>query len=133
MCEELDVVQLNFSESGLMILDITLFIIMFGVALNLKVDDFVAVVRKPKSPLVGLISQFFLLPALTLILVLLIKPCASIALGMFMVAACPGGNISNFMVLLAKGNVALSVSLSAIATLLSIVMTPFNFVFWSGF
>lgn len=106
---------------------------MFGVALNLKIGDFVEVVRKPRSPLVGLISQFFLLPVLTLILVLLIKPCASIALGMFMVAACPGGNISNFMALLAKGNVALSVSLSAIATLLSIIMTPFNFVFWSGF
>lgn len=133
MCEELDAVQLNFSEQGLLILDMTLFIIMFGVALNLKIDDFVAVVRKPRSPLVGLISQFLLLPALTLVLILIIKPCASIALGMFMVAACPGGNISNFMALLAKGNVALSVSLSAIATLLSIVMTPFNFVFWSGF
>ena len=133
MCNELDIVRLNFSEQGLMILDMTLFFIMYGVALNLKIDDFKAVVKRPRSPIVGLISQFLLLPLLTLILVLILKPCASIALGMFMVAACPGGNISNFMALLAKGNVALSVSLSAISTLLSIVMTPLNFVFWSGF
>lgn len=131
MCTELDIVRLNFSEQGLMILDMTLFFIMYGVALNLKIDDFKAVLRKPRAPLVGLISQFFLLPFLTLLLVLWLEPCASIALGMFMVAACPGGNISNFMALLAKGNVALSVSLSAISTLLSIFMTPLNFVFWS--
>ena len=132
-CAQFDAVRLNFSETSLLILDITLFVIMFGVALNLKIEDFKRVIDQPKAPLVGLISQFLLLPALTLGLVWLIEPCPSMALGMFLVAACPGGNVSNFFSLLAKANVALSVSLSAIATLLAIFMTPFNFLFWSSF
>ena len=70
--------------------------------------------------------------ALTFLMVLIIKPIPSIALGMFMVAACPGGNISNFMTNYAKGNAALSVSLTAVATLFAIVMTPLNFQFWSS-
>ena len=133
MCENLDSVTLNFSEQSLFFLDLTLMIIMFGVALELKVEDFQRLLKNPKSPLVGVISQFIALPALTLGLVWLIKPCPSMALGMFLVAACPGGNISNFMSLLAKGNAALSVSLSALATVLAIFMTPFNFTFWSSF
>jgi BASS family bile acid:Na+ symporter len=63
-------------------------------------------------------------------LVLLINPWPSVALGMLLVAACPGGNVSNFMSLLAKGNAALSVSLTAFSTLAALVMTPFNFAFW---
>ncbi|MEO1448764.1 MAG: bile acid:sodium symporter family protein [Bacteroidota bacterium] len=133
MCTEFDSVQLNFSAGGLMILDITLAIIMYGVALSLKVSDFQALLQRPRAALVGITSQFFLLPALTLILVMIIRPCPSMALGMFLVAACPGGNISNFISQLARGNVALSVSLSAISTIASIIMTPFNFAFWAGF
>ncbi|MDP5172682.1 MAG: bile acid:sodium symporter family protein [Bacteroidia bacterium] len=131
MCEEFDAVQLAFSAGSLDILNITLCVIMFGVALNLNKEDFVRIVREPKSAFTGLVSQFFLLPLLTLGLVWVLKPCPSMALGMFLVASCPGGNLSNFISLLAKGNVALSVSLSAVSTLLSIVMTPFNFTFWS--
>ncbi|MEZ4829468.1 MAG: bile acid:sodium symporter family protein [Bacteroidia bacterium] len=133
MCEAFDSVSLNFSQDGLFVLDMTLFVIMFGVALALRVEDFQLLLKKPLAPAVGLFSQFILLPALTLGLVWLIRPCPSMALGMFLVAACPGGNISNFMSLMAKGNVALSVSLSAMATMLAIVMTPFNFAFWSQF
>ncbi|MEL6848963.1 MAG: bile acid:sodium symporter family protein [Bacteroidota bacterium] len=132
MCEEIDIVRLNFSEGSLLILDATLFIIMYGVALNLKWQDFQAVIQRPRSPLLGLFSQFLVLPALTLGLVYVVEPCPSIALGMFLVAACPGGNISNFMSLMAKANVALSVSLSAVSTMLAIFMTPLNFAFWSG-
>ncbi|MDX2249064.1 MAG: bile acid:sodium symporter family protein [Bacteroidia bacterium] len=133
MCESFDTVALNFSPDGLLILDITLFVIMYGVALELRVDDFRLLFKKPLAPFTGLASQLVLLPALTLALVWMIRPCPSMALGMFLVAACPGGNISNFMSLLAKGNVALSVSLSATTTILAIVMTPFNFAFWSQF
>jgi BASS family bile acid:Na+ symporter len=73
-----------------------------------------------------------LLPALTFLVVYLIKPQPSIALGMMMVAACPGGNISNFFTHLAKGNTALSVSLTAFATFLAMIMTPFNFQFYGS-
>ncbi len=131
MCEEFDAIRLNFSSGSLDILNLTLAFIMFGVALNLKVSDFRLLVRSPRPALIGLVSQFLLLPAFTLILVWILEPCPSIALGMFLVASCPGGNVSNFMSLLAGGNVALSVSLSAVSTLASIVMTPLNFTFWA--
>ncbi len=131
MCEEFDALRLNFSPNSLHLLNITLGIIMFGVALNLTWDDFRRIVQQPKAAITGLLSQFFLLPLLTLILVWTVKPCPGMALGMFLVASCPGGNVSNFMSLMAKGNVALSVSLSAVSTLASMIMTPINFAFWS--
>ena len=132
MCEQLDQVTLNFSETSLWILDFTLCLIMFGVALHLNVEDFYRVIRRPKAPLVGLISQFLLLPSLTWGLVLLMEPCPSMALGMFLVAACPGGNISNFMTMMARGDIALSVSLSAVSTSLAVIFTPLNFAFWAN-
>ncbi len=128
----IDQIQLNFSEGSLLFMNISLSIIMFGVALEIKPEHFRRIFQKPKLVLTGVFCQFFLLPFLTLLLVMALNPHPSLALGMFMVAACPGGNISNFFTLLSKGNVALSVSLSAIATLSAIVMTPFNFNFWGG-
>lgn len=105
---------------------------MFGVALELKAENFKQVFRTPIPVITGLTSQFILLPAVTFLLVVLIKPSAGIALGMLLVAACPGGNVSNFFSMMSKGNVALSVSITAISTLLSVVMTPFNLAFWSS-
>jgi BASS family bile acid:Na+ symporter len=77
-------------------------------------------------------SQFLLLPAVTFLLVWALQPRPSIALGMLLVAACPGGNISNFMSLNANGNTALSVTLTAVATVLALVLTPLNLSFWGG-
>ena len=130
--QELDDVQINFNSSGLWILNIALAIVMFGVALGITIEDFKRLLKKPKLVLIGVLSQFILLPLLTFGLVILIKPQPSIALGMMMVAACPGGNISNFMTHLAKGNTALSVSLTAFATFLAMFMTPFNFQFYGN-
>ncbi|MEN8120011.1 MAG: bile acid:sodium symporter family protein [Bacteroidota bacterium] len=128
----LDEIRLNFNEEGLMVLNITLAFVMFGVALGLKVNNFKRVVFNPKSAVIGVFSQFVLMPAMTFLLVLVIKPSSSVAMGMILVAACPGGNISNFITSLAKGNVELSVSLTGIADLSAIIMTPFNFAFWAG-
>lgn len=128
----IDEVKLAFSPESLTLLNIILGFIMYGVALELKLDDFIRIVKQPKSPILGAISQFLLLPALTFLLVLIIRPMPSMALGMMLVAACPGGNVSNFISSLAKGNTALSVSLTALATLLAVVMTPLNFAFWGG-
>jgi BASS family bile acid:Na+ symporter len=114
--EELDNVHIHFDSSGLWVLNIALAVVMFGVALDIKMEDFKRLLKQPKLVLIGVLSQFILLPLLTFGLVILIKPQPSIALGMMMVAACPGGNISNFMTHLAKGNTALSVSLTAFAT-----------------
>ncbi len=130
--QKLDDVVINFDSTGLWILNIALAVVMFGVALNITTNDFKILFKQPKPVLVGILSQFFLLPALTFLVVYLIKPQPSIALGMMMVAACPGGNISNFFTHLAKGNTALSVSLTAFATFLAMIMTPFNFQFYGS-
>lgn len=130
--QEVDQIHLNFNEGNLSALNFILAFIMFGVALEIKTDDFIRLVKSPKIALVGLASQFVILPAATCALVYILQPAPSIALGMIMVAACPGGNISNFITYLAKGNTALSVSLTAVGTVLAIVMTPFNLSFWGG-
>lgn len=126
----LDHVRLNFSPGGLLFLNITIAFVMFGVALDIQLRQFREVLIKPKSAITGIISQFILLPAVTFLVIMLIKPSPTVALGMILVAACPGGNISNFMASLAKGNIALSVSLTAFATVAATVMTPANFAFW---
>ena len=132
MEENLDSLKINFDTEGLWALNITLAIIMFGVALGITMDDFKRLFKNPKILFTGIISQFILLPLVTFIFIKIINPMPSIALGMMMVAACPGGNISNFMTQMAKGNSALSISLTAFATLVSLVMTPFNLHFWGN-
>ena len=132
MTESVDAIQLNLSTTGLLIMNISLACIMFGVALELTVADFKNLLKHPKCTLVGVFSQFVLLPFLTFLLIIVMEPAPSLALGMMMVAACPGGNISNFFSMLAKGNTALSVGMTAIATTLAIVMTPLNFSLWAS-
>lgn len=104
---------------------------MFGIALGIDPKDFKLVAKCPKSAAVGVISQFLLLPAATFLLVWLFKPDPALALGMILVAACPGGNISNFISSISGANVALSVSLTGIATLITPIFTPLNFEFWA--
>lgn len=128
--EVLDNIRLNFSPTGLLALNIVIAFVMFGVALNIKWQHFKDVILKPKSAIVGVISQFFLLPLITFLFVIILNPTPTVALGMILIASCPGGNISNFMSSMAKGNVALSVSLTAVATLAATFMTPLNFAVW---
>ena len=129
---EMDLVRLNFNPQSLWALNFIIGLVMFGVALDLRVADFKAVLTSPKPVLIGLAGQFLLLPAFTFLLVLAIKPSPSIALGMMLVAACPGGNISNFLTHYAKGNTALSITMTAISTAVAIVMTPLNLSLWGG-
>lgn len=133
MPNSLDALRLDFSADSLFLLNICLGIIMFGIALDINIKDFKHILKYPKAAFVGLFSQFFLLPFLTYILILFWKPPASIALGMMLVAACPGGNISNFMSHLSKANAALSVGLTTLATFLSLVMTPLNLKLYASF
>ena len=133
MEEIIDNIHINFDSNTLWALNLALALVMFGIALEISMADFKTLIKKPKVVLTGVFSQFVLLPLVTFLLVLVLQPLPSIALGMFMVAACPGGNISNFITHLSKGNAALSVTLTAIATLLAIVMTPLNLQFWGSF
>jgi bile acid:Na+ symporter, BASS family len=130
--DRLDWVKLNFSPMALLIMNITIAFIMFGVALGIKLENFTMIIKEPKSLILGIFSQFIALPALTFLLIYFIQPTPSVALGMILVAACPGGNVSNFMSSLAKGNVALSISLTAFATIVAVFMTPANFAFWGS-
>jgi len=125
-------ISLTFSPASLRILNFCLAFIMFGVALSISPRHFRALLSQPGSILTGVFSQLVLLPALTFLLVLILRPPPGIALGMFLVAACPGGNVSNYFSLLGKANVALSVSLTAFSTLASVVCTPFLFRFWGN-
>ncbi|SHI45891.1 bile acid:Na+ symporter, BASS family [Tangfeifania diversioriginum] len=128
--EVLDHVRLNFSPTGLFALNVVIAFVMFGVALDIKWQHFKDVILKPKSAITGAISQFFLLPFITFLFVLILNPTPTVALGMILIASCPGGNVSNFMSSMAKGNVALSVSLTGFATLAATFMTPLNFAVW---
>lgn len=127
----IDDIKINFDTSGLWVLNIAIAIIMFGVALGIDKKKFSEVVANPKGILSGVLSQFLLLPLLTFVLITIMRPLPELALGMILVAACPGGNVSNFYTSVSKGNIALSISLTAIATLAAVFMTPLNFTFWS--
>ncbi len=128
----LDAIKVNMNEAGMNAINIVLAFVMFGVALGIKPRTFIDIVKKPQSVILGIICQLILLPALTFLLTIIFKNWISpmIALGMILVASCPGGNISNFITSLSRGNTELSVSLTAFNTASCIVTTPLNFSFW---
>ena len=125
---------INFGEGGMMIVNIILAFVMFGVALGIKTSTFKEVFKKPKSVIVGVLMQWVGLPLVTFLVALALNQWITpmIALGMILVACCPGGNISNFISSLSKGNVELSVSMTAITTAFAPIVTPFNFWFWGN-
>lgn len=107
-------------------------VMMLSVALSLSPSSFSFLKSSPKPFILGIVLQLFALPLLTLILCFIVQPSASIALGMILVSCCPGGNVSNMLVLLARGNAALSVSLTASSSLAAAFITPLSILFWSG-
>ena len=130
----IDSIQVSLNAGGMNTINIILAFVMYGVALGIKPRIFVDVFRKPKSVLLGMLCQLVLLPACTCGLAILLTGWISpmMGLGMILVAACPGGNISNFMSSLGKANIELSVSLTAISTALAVFLTPFNFWLWGS-
>jgi BASS family bile acid:Na+ symporter len=128
----IDQIRLNFSPEGLIALNAVIGLMMLGVSLDLKLKDFKRIFVSPKGPAIGLGAQFFLLPAFTFLLTLVLRPTPSMALGMILIAACPGGNLSNIMTYLANGNTAVSVSMTAVSTAASIVLTPLNLAIWGS-
>lgn len=131
--ENLESIQINFNQGHLWLLNICLGFLMFGVALEMRWNQFKEVIKYPRSYAIGLVSQLLLLPILTIILIFIINPHPAIALGMLLVAACPGGNVSNYAVHLAKGNIGLSVILTATSTLFCSFTTPILFKIGSIF
>ena len=117
-----------------MIVNFILAFVMFGVALGIKTETFKDVFKNPKSVIIGILLQWVGLPAITFAVALVLNPFITpmIALGMILVACCPGGNISNFISSLSKGNVELSVSMTAISTAFAPIITPLNFFVWGN-
>jgi len=132
MAPGLDDVVLNLDAGARSGLSTILAMMMFSVGLGLRVDDFRRVLHRPGVILFGTALQVIALPALTFLLTFAIAPTASIALGMMVVAACPGGNASNVLTQAARGDAALSVSLTALSSALAVLTTPFNIMFWAG-
>jgi len=124
--------ELNYDGGQQWILNLTLAMMVLGLALDIHPRNFLKVFKAPKAPVIGLAAQFLLLPAFTCGLTLLLNLPAGIELGMILVAACPGGALSNFITHLSGGNTALSISITAISSTLAIVMLPINFVFWAS-
>jgi BASS family bile acid:Na+ symporter len=129
---DIDQIRIQFDSEALWMLNLALGLVMFGIALDIRLSDFRQLIRAPRPLMVGIGSQFLLLPALTFVLVNFFDPLPSFALGMILVACCPGGNVSNFMTHLGGGNTALSISLTAFATLFAVLLTPLNLQFWGG-
>ena len=128
----LDAVQIQFNPDSFLLLNSLLALMMFGASLSVRWQDFALILKSPKAPIIGLVAQFILLPALTYALVTVLSVEASLALGMILVASCPGGSFSNIMTWLARGHLATSVSMTAISTVAALVMTPLNFSFYAG-
>ena len=118
---------MNYDESQQVILGLVLAAMMFGVALELKLAHFLFVLKRPVSVLIGLVCQCLLLPWLTLLATLFLDLKPGLELGMMLVACCPGGNMSNIITHLARGNTALSVSVTSVSSLMAIITLPLNF------
>ena len=132
--ESLSTLTINFGQGGMMIVNIILAFVMFGVALGIKTQTFKDVFKNPKSVIIGILLQWIGLPAVTFLVAMILNPLITpmVALGMILVACCPGGNISNFISSLSKGNVELSVSMTAISTAFAPIITPLNFFLWGN-
>lgn len=127
----LDQISINFNQNQVTLLNICLGILMFGVALDIHFSEFSYFLRNPKPILAGLFSQWILLPILTILLIWIIQPEYTLAMGMILIASSPGGNVSNYAVHLSGANAALSVVLTTISTLMCVFTTPIIFSFFS--
>ena len=119
-----DAIKINFNPDNLLVLNICLALLMFGIALDIKREDFQMLWQNPKPALVGMFGQLVILPLVTLGLVFVFNPPPSVALGMIAISACPGGNNSNYSTHLARGNTALAVTTTSISVLTCIVTMP---------
>ncbi len=110
-----------------LVLSGVLALMVFSVALELRVADFARVAQTPRAVIAGLVPQFLLLPGATWLATLVLDLPPNIEAAMILVACCPGGSLSNVITHHGRGNTALSVSVSAVAAVLALFLTPFNF------
>jgi BASS family bile acid:Na+ symporter len=111
---------------------ILLAIIMFGMGVTLRIDDFKNVLKKPASIFLGTFLQFILMPLIAFLLCVLFQLPKELMIGLILVGCCPGGTASNLICYLARGNVALSISLTTVSTFLSFLLTPLLTLIYIG-
>ncbi|TVL43968.1 sodium transporter [Brachyspira hyodysenteriae] len=109
-----------------------LMIVMFGMGLTLKLEDFKVVFTRPKDIIIGAIAQFTIMPLLAFLLSLVFKLPPELAVGVILVGTCPGGTSSNVMTYLANGDVALSVGMTSVSTILAPFATPLLTLLYAG-
>jgi len=124
--------EIEFHVQAQPLLMAMLALMMFAVALGLRPAHFSFFKTDPKHYFAGVFAQIIGLPLLTLGIIFLFQPAPSLALGMIIVACCPGGNISNLLALFARANTALSVSMTATSSLAAAFLTPISILFWSS-
>jgi BASS family bile acid:Na+ symporter len=120
----------RFDPGSLIFLNVVLALMMYGVSLTVRPADLGRVIRAPQAPAAGLVAQFLFLPALTSLGTWMLGVEPELALGMILVASCPGGSFSNLMTYRARGSVALSVGMTSVSSLAATVLTPANFALW---
>lgn len=128
---EIDQIKINLSDN-FWLLNFCLSFIMFSIALDLKKEHFIDLLKQPKAALAGVVAQYLFFPFIAFVFIKIMQPYSSIALGLLLVTVCPSGNISNFMTATAKGNVALAISLTAISTILAPFTIPTLFTFYAN-
>lgn len=129
--QTLDSLRIVLDPMGQAGVALALMLVMFGVALGLRVKDFRILATRPSLYVGGIAAQIVLLPLVTFGLIHLISPPPSIALGMIVVACCPGGSVSNLLTYLSRGDVAVSVGLTATSSMLAALFTPASTLFWA--
>ena len=132
--QQLDALTINFNRTGNWLLMLFMAVVMYGVALGLKPQFFRGVFNRPRALFLGLACQWLIFPFVTFLLCVLFHSFVPpiVAMGLILVASCPGGAVSNFMTSYAKGNAELSVLMSTVTTLGAPIFTPINYAIWGG-
>lgn len=128
----MDIDQAHFQFNQPAVFAVMVAFLVFAISLDLRWDDFRRVLKIPKAPLIGLVGQLVIMPAVAFALGMSLTDRPSVALGLLLVAVCPGGALSNYLTALAKGDVATSISMSAATTVVSVVTTPLLFGLWAS-
>lgn len=129
---DINEIPFNFDPRIGLIVSIMVSFLVFAVSIDLTWDKLLRVLKRPKAPVIGLVAQFGILPAVAFLTGLYLTESPSIALGLLLVTCCPGGALSNYLTGVANGDVATSISMTTISTLFSIVLTPVLFAFWAS-
>ena len=132
LATDIDALQLELSDDFSLAVKVIVGIFLFGIALDTRLEDFRAVLHRLLAIGAGLIAQFAVMPALTVLLTLALDVRGSVAIGMILVVCCPAGHLSNILTYRARGDVGLSISMSTASLVLAVLLTPVAIAFWCG-